>query len=139
MSQENVEVVRQVYEAAARRDTSAVFALYAPDIEWDASRTSRGAMAGRVVHGHDALRAWLRDWYGAWEKLEDRLEELIDVDDDNVVAIMVQRGRGRASGVDVEDRLGAVWTLRDGKVVRVVWFPTREAALEAVGRTGCSG
>ena len=27
----------------------------------------------------------------------------------------------------------AVWTIRNGKVVRVVWFPTREEALEAAG------
>ena len=133
MSQENVEVVRRVYEAAARGDTPSAMALYDPDIELDASRTSRGAMTGRVVRGREAVLACLREWYEAWESVEDHLEELIDAGDDSVVSIMVQRGRGRASGVEVEDRLGTVWTIRTGKIVRAVWFPSREDALEAAG------
>ena len=133
MSQENVEVVRRVYEAAARGDTQAVLALYDSEIEWDASRTQRGALAGAVVRGHEALLAWLHEWYEAWETVDDELEELIDVNDDRVVSIMVQRGRGRTSGIDVADRLGTIWTVRDGKVLRAVWFPSAEQALEAVG------
>jgi ketosteroid isomerase-like protein len=61
------------------------------------------------------------------------LEELIEAGEHGVVSVMVQRGRGRASGAEVEDRLGTVWTIREGKIVRVVWFPTPEEALEAVG------
>jgi ketosteroid isomerase-like protein len=133
MSQENVEVVRRVYEAAARGDTAAVFALYDPDIEWDASRTSRGVMTGRVVHGRDALLKWLREWYEVWETIDDDLEGLIEANDDTIISIMVQRGRGRASGVEVEDRLATVWTISEGKVTRVVWFPTEEEARQAVG------
>jgi ketosteroid isomerase-like protein len=133
MSQEDVELVRGVFEAAASGDTAAVMALYDPDIEWDVSRTQRGAMAGRAGRGREALLRWLRDWYDAWETVDDDLEELIDAGDQGVVSIMVQRGRGRASGVAVEDRLGAVWTIQEGKVVRTVWFPSPEEALEAVG------
>jgi ketosteroid isomerase-like protein len=132
MSRGNVEIVQAVFDAAARGDTAAVMALYDADIEWDASRTQRGAMAGRVARGQAALLAWLHDWYGAWEAVDDDLKELIEAGDQTVISIMVQRGRGRASGVEVEDRLGTVWTIRDGKVVRAVWFPSPEEALEAV-------
>jgi hypothetical protein len=38
MSRENVEVVRRVYEAVARRDAAAVLALNDPDVEVDGSR-----------------------------------------------------------------------------------------------------
>jgi ketosteroid isomerase-like protein len=130
---ENVEIVRQVYEAAARGDREAVFALYDRDIEWDASRTERGAVTGRVVQGHEALLRWLREWYEAWGSVDDELEQLVDANEETVVSIMTQRGRGRSSGVEVADRLGAVWTIREGKVVRVAWFPTPEEALEAAG------
>jgi ketosteroid isomerase-like protein len=133
MSRENVEIVRRVYEAAARRDTAAVMALYDPDVEWDASRTQRGAMSGRLVRGREALRIWLRDWYEAWETVDDDLEELIEASEDSVVSVMVQRGRGRASGIEVEDRLGTVWTIREGRIVQVVWFSSPEQALEAAG------
>ncbi len=133
MSRENVDVVRRVFAAAARGDTASVLALYDPDVEWDASRTSRGVMAGRVARGRDGLLAWLKDWYEVWETIDDHLEELIEAGEDKVVSVMVQRGRGRASGLEVENRLGAVWTIHNGKIVRVLWFPTGEATREAVG------
>ena len=38
MAQENVKVVRQVYEAAARRESASIFALYDPAVELDATR-----------------------------------------------------------------------------------------------------
>jgi ketosteroid isomerase-like protein len=133
MSRENLDVVRRLYEAAARRDNAAVYSLYDPDIVWDASRTERGAVTGRVVRGHEGLRKWLREWYGAWENIEDDLEELIEAGDHEVVSVMTQRGRGRASGVEVEDRIATVWTIRDEKITRAVWFPSRHEALEATG------
>jgi ketosteroid isomerase-like protein len=132
MSQENVEIVRKVFDAAARRDSAAVFDLYDPYVVWDASRTERGAITGKVVQGREGLLKWLREWYEPWETLDDTLEELIDAGQQRVVTVVVQRGRGRASGVEVENRLGGVWTVQDGKIIRVVWFPSREDALEAV-------
>jgi ketosteroid isomerase-like protein len=42
MSEENVEIVRQVYEAAAGRDAASIFALYDPDVELDATRLGVG-------------------------------------------------------------------------------------------------
>jgi ketosteroid isomerase-like protein len=61
------------------------------------------------------------------------LEELIDAGD-KVISIVTGRARGRASGVEVENRHhGGVWTIRGGKIVQVVWFPTREEAVEAAG------
>ena len=74
----------------------------------------------------------LRDRYEAWESIEDECEELID-GGDHVVSVVNSRGRGRASGVEVELTHAAVWTIGQGKVVRVAWFGTREQALEAAG------
>ncbi|TMK41167.1 MAG: hypothetical protein E6G56_04680 [Actinobacteria bacterium] len=51
MSQENVEVVRQVFEAAARRDADAVLALYDPEVEWDATQTPGGLGGDEVYRG----------------------------------------------------------------------------------------
>jgi ketosteroid isomerase-like protein len=49
MSQEDVEVVRRVFEASARRDSDAVLALYDPDVEWDAARFPTRAEALEAV------------------------------------------------------------------------------------------
>jgi hypothetical protein len=46
---------------------------------------------------------------------------------------VTRHARGRASGVEVERPFALPWTLREGKVVQVVWCLTREEALEAAG------
>ena len=135
MSRENVEVVRRIFEAIRRGDVAASFALYDPQIEWDTSQGSVGELlGGRLYRGHEEVRSVFRHLYEAWADFEVCLEELIDAGDEQVIAVVTGRGRGRASGVEVEQKdQGSVWTIRDGKVVRVVWFFTREDALEAVG------
>ncbi len=134
MSQENVEIVRQVYEAAARRNSTAIFAFYDPQVEWDMSHHPYGEMSkGRVYHGHAGLRDFFSEWYEVFENFEHDLEDLADVGE-HVISVGTDRGRGRASGADVRwNHIAAVWTIRNRKVVRVVWFRTREEALEAVG------
>jgi ketosteroid isomerase-like protein len=63
MSQENVEIVRRVYDAAARRDVATVLALYDPDVERDVSLHPLGGVTGkRVYRGHEGLRIWFREW-----------------------------------------------------------------------------
>ena len=43
---------------------------------------------------------------------------------------------GRSSGLEVEFRFYAQFTLQDGKVIRIYDHEEREAALEAAGLTG---
>jgi ketosteroid isomerase-like protein len=132
MSEENVELVRKVFDAVARRDTASVFAAYDPEIEWDVAGSPFGSLVGGVYHGYDGLRSWSRKWYEAWESVEHECRELIDAGN-NVISVVTNRGRGRASGAEVELTQFAVWTIRGGKIVRVVWFLTRREALETVG------
>jgi ketosteroid isomerase-like protein len=133
VSEENVELVRAVYDAVGRRDAAAVLSLYDQDVEWDGSRSALTSLEGRRVYrGHDGLREWFRDHYAAWEHIDHHCDELIDAGDE-VVSVVTSRGRGRASGIEVEIAHGAVWTIRGGKVIRVVWFETPEEALESVG------
>jgi ketosteroid isomerase-like protein len=133
MSQENVEIVRRIYEAAARRDAETVLSLYDPDVELDNTRLKM--VGGGVYNGHEGLRRFFREWHEAWEEIEYDYEELIDAGDEQVISVVTRRGRGRASGVDAEVRLALLWALRQGKVVRVVWYPSRAEALQAVGRS----
>ncbi len=101
MSRQNVEIVRKVYDAVARRDFAAVTALYDQDVEWDFSASpGRAAMGGTVYHGHEGLRRWWREWREAWEDYEDAYEDLIDAGE-HVISVTVSRGRGRTSGADI--------------------------------------
>jgi ketosteroid isomerase-like protein len=135
MPENNVDVVRRIFEAGSRRDGEAVLALYDEAIVWDVSRVDGADFEGGVFHGHDGLRRWHREWYSAWADIENDLEELIDAGE-NVVSVTTQRGRGKASGIDVEVKQWAVWTVRAGKVIRVAWFTSRDEALDAAGLPG---
>jgi hypothetical protein len=50
-----------------------------------------------------------------------------------VIAVVNRHASGRASGVKVERPFWLVWTLRDAKVTRLVWYLTRAEALDAAG------
>jgi ketosteroid isomerase-like protein len=114
-----------------------VLSLYDPNLEWDGRRHRWSEVLGRDaahVRGHEGLRGWSREYYAMWENLEDTLDELIDAGENDVVAIVTTRGKARGSGIEVVWKHHAgVWTVQDRKIVRVVWFPTREEALQAAG------
>ena len=132
MSRENVEVVRRIFEAGNKRDSATALALYDPALVFDVSRLEGADFEEGVFHGHDGLRRWFREWFAAWETVSNDLEQLIDAGD-SVVSVTTQRSRGRASGVEVELKQYAVWTIEGGKVTRVTWFQTRDEALGAAG------
>ncbi len=132
MSEENVEILRVIMDAQARRDWPAVFAHYHPEIEWDQSRNRLAFDLPPISRGHDAIRDWFRRSGDAFDLAEYEQQELIDAGD-QVVQFFRIRARGRASGIELEGPLAQVWTLSDGLVVRVEFFEDRAEALEAAG------
>src|SRR6476661_4542448 len=116
MSRENVDLVRGIYDAVARRDAASAFAVYADDIVWEVS-ARRAVVMGRAYHGHDGVRRFWRDALSAFGEVDLDIEELIDAGD-RVVAVIREREIGRSSGVPVEASHAAVWTLDEGKVIR---------------------
>jgi uncharacterized protein len=132
VSDENVQIVRRVYDALADPGED-ITALWDPDVEFDVSRDIWGAVVGGGHYrGVEGVRAWMLDLYAAWEQLDIEVEELIDAGD-KVVAVIRVTGRGRVSGIEIEYSPAGVWTIRDGRIVRVVWFAARDDALEAAG------
>ena len=135
MSQENVEVVRLAYEAFARGGLDRHMEHFSDDLDY---RSLGGALdepgaAFGPVRGKDALRALLQDWIHTFDGFGMELLELIDAGGDTVVALERFGGRAKRSGVDTDQVIGDVFTIRDGKIVRVREYPSLEAALEAAG------
>ena len=132
MSEENLEIVRRVFELGASRDAAATaLELYDPELVWDVSRL--GLVFGRgIYHGRQGLRDWFSQWYGAWENARNELEDLIDAGG-HVLSIHTQRAVGRDSGIQVELQQFAVWTLLDKRIIRVTWFRTLDEAVRAAG------
>jgi ketosteroid isomerase-like protein len=125
MSQENVEIVRRFTEAYRSGDFDAAVENLAPEIHYEVGQELPARQPDAV------LGVWER-WEREWETLEILPDEYIDVGDRVVVGIRY-RGRGRGSGVEVDDHLFEVHTLRAGKIIRKVEFKRRSEALEAAG------
>jgi len=130
MSQENVEVVAE-YTQSAARGVDAMAELWDPDISY---RAAEGAIddAGEL-RGPDAVRRYVQDWFDMFDDLSGVAEELIDVGDDRVVAVVRMTGRAKVSGIETDIRFSVVYTLRDGKIVHGREYMEKEQALESVG------
>jgi ketosteroid isomerase-like protein len=126
----NVDVVRAVFEAQRQRDWKAFRRLYDPDIEWEDVSGLWGDWGTR--RGFEDVRdAWVT-WFEAFERVEFEIESVVETGDE-VIAFIRASGRGRESGLDVDQRLPSVWTVRGGRVVRVRAYRNEAEALEAAG------
>jgi ketosteroid isomerase-like protein len=134
MSEENIEIVRRIYEATARGDTASVLAAYDENVEFDLSRSPfREFFPKHVVHGHEGLRAFFRERHEAWDWMQDECLSIREVGD-RVVTEVVTRGQGRTSGIETELSHYGVWSIRDGLVIRTEFFASESEALEAAAR-----
>ena len=86
----------------------------------------------RTYRGHDGLRQALLDWPSEWDDYRMEIRDISAVGP-HVLVTVWQSGRGKASGVTVEDDYTFVHEVQDGKQVRWLMFATREEALEALG------
>jgi uncharacterized protein len=122
MSQENVEIVRAIYDAWSKGESPRD--LLDPDIEYV---NPPYAVESGVRHGRSALDS-VREVYPDFRV---ELERFVDAGED-VVVIGIARGTS-ASGVATTRPHGFVWTVRDGRAVRFSWFHEPSEALKAVG------
>jgi ketosteroid isomerase-like protein len=121
-------VVRAAYAAWNLGDLDAVLESMHPDIEVTQDSRIPGAIQ---ASGKSAARAWLESFDETWEQFELTLEEVLEAGEAVAVVALV-RARGKASGVSVEQRVGHVLTMRDGRTIRWRSYMTPEEALEAV-------
>jgi ketosteroid isomerase-like protein len=130
MSAENVEVVRRGYEEFVATGEPPED-IIAPGFVWDMS-TFRGWPERKTYEGIEGMREFVADWAGAWEDWRLEVEELIDAGDE-MVAIMRQSGRSKATGLPVDMRFGQVWTVADGKETYMRMYAEPDEALRAAG------
>src|SRR5829696_9187881 len=114
-----------MYAAVNARDRGAIRALTASDIVV--------ATTVEAFRGPESLLEWLDEGDDAFDAFT---VELLDVEDlhGHVVVSMRQRGRGKRSGAEVDDRITHVWTLRDGQAITLQSFSHRDDAIRYVER-----
>ena len=133
MSQENVEVVRQLMalaeQARGHELTALPVNLVTPDFEVDLSRRVFNPETYRGLDGWARLNEQMREVWAEWHVVPERIVAA----GDRVVSIEVARGRGRGSGLETERRYASIWTFVEGRVARVEVGLDPDDALGAVG------
>ena len=130
MSEENVEVVRRVWEHFVANGEP-VDELVAPTYVLDLS-TWRDWIGQQQYEGVAGIRAFLHDWT---EGLDDWRVEIIAYRDagDRVVTLGHQSGRSAHSGISVEQLVAAVATVSNGLITRQEIYAEPAEALKAAG------
>jgi uncharacterized protein YndB with AHSA1/START domain/ketosteroid isomerase-like protein len=130
VSQQNVEIVRGIYERWGRGDFRAGVELYDPHVQLVLRPEFPDAGA---YHGPDEISKYMREDFLA--DLEDAVilgEEFLDAGDSVLVRVN-QVATGPGSGARVGIRYYQVWTFRGRSVIRIESVREREEALEAAG------
>jgi ketosteroid isomerase-like protein len=117
--------------ASAPRDDitdDALAEVYAPDVVIDMS--SGRVFNPKAYRGYDGLREYRDDLYETWDEVVFEPEDFIDEGEETLV-ISRMRGRGRGSGVPIDERAAGIWTVREGRIVyhRFLGAMSRDEAL----------
>ena len=123
MSEENVELVRRIYDAWERDESARDF--IAADLEYV---NPSYAVEPGTRRGSKSL-AVVRDTY---EDFKIKVERIIDAGDETVV-LAQYAASGPSSGIPVSGEHGYVWTVEEGLAVRFQWFRSHAEALKAAG------
>ena len=131
MSQENVEMVRRIYDELALGHFWAIAPLLDPQITWDWGPDMALVEGTTVYHGPHGVETATREWLKAWEGARVEAEEFFDAGE-QVVAFVHILAQPKHGGPEVEMHSANVWTVRDGLATGMKGY-TRDAALKAVG------
>jgi ketosteroid isomerase-like protein len=135
MSRENVEIVRRLFVAFQsvnlddfERRFDEVREIFDPQVEWVAAPHS--LLGSEEYRGYDGVRRFWTQFLSAWDEYRVEAEELIDAGD-QVVAVL--RLSGRTNELEVDEARSSLVTLRDGRIVRIEPFASKDGALNAAG------
>jgi ketosteroid isomerase-like protein len=130
MSQENVEIAKQVTDAINRRDWEAFYGLITADFEWHPAMP--GTFAEVRYRGREEFEAYVLELEETWEYLRADMEEFRDLGD-RVLLLGHMEGRGRASRAPVATQVAEIMDFEDGKLSRDRVFLDHDEAFRAAG------
>ena len=118
----------QMYEAYLAGDVDRALAYFHPDVAADFS--VRGDTA--PTEGRNALSETVATWVSTWYDYSERITDVRDTGN-TVCVIATQTGRGKGSGVEIENTWGQLYTVQNGLITSVTMYASPTEALEAAG------
>src|SRR5947207_3010675 len=94
MSQQNVEAMRRIVEAASRHDYRVALSDLDPAVEIDDADIPEST-------GEDSFRTWIARWDAAWESWHMEDVDIRPAGDDQVIALFTMVVQGRGSGIEL--------------------------------------
>jgi len=133
MSQESsttdpVELSHRFLDAATRLDFDAMVSFYAPDAVWE------GRASGMTFEGRTAIRGFWEDVTVAYEELESRSEEILDLGNGVTFGVVRASGRPVGSTGRVGLRVATVQVWEEGLIVRATTYDDPGEARAAAER-----
>jgi ketosteroid isomerase-like protein len=131
LSQENVEIVRGLIDAANRGDWEATIEHAAPGFVWDNSRAI-GTDNRVVLTSAEQARDFFKELNEIWESFRVEIDDVIPIGGSQVVVPHTTHIRGR-DGIEAQARTTWLFTIRNGQIERVCLYQDKAEALEAAG------
>jgi ketosteroid isomerase-like protein len=131
VSAANVDLVRSIYESWERGDFSRASEWAHPEIEC-------ASFGGPVSGGYTGTAAIEDGWRAMLAILDEpqpEAQEYRDVDEERVLVLGRLRGREKDTGADVEQLRANLFRIREGKVVRLIFYWDRGRAFSDLGIT----
>jgi ketosteroid isomerase-like protein len=130
MSRSDVEVVVDQFAAVNERDFQRAMDRYAEDVVLVVPPAESAPEPG-TYEGKEAVGQWFGNWFRSFAP-----DYHFDIDESRMIGDQVfiharHGGSGRTSGIEVRGELSYLYRVRNGEVIRVEIYPTREQALEA--------
>ena len=113
-----VGVMQGMAKAASEQNFAASDGSYAVDAVWDASRTGVG-----IFEGMPAIRRLFEDWRSGFEEWGISFEELLDLGNGVVFALVRQEGRPVGATGFVRLREASIWVWANGLIEHVATHP----------------
>lgn len=117
MSQENVDLIRGLYDAFAAGDVPGVLGVMSPDIVWMEAESYPYADGNAYVGPQAVLEGVFARCIDEWDGFAVEIDEILDAGD-TVVAFGRYTGTYKATGTSQSTQLVHVWRIEDGEIVR---------------------
>ena len=130
MIAENTEIVRRGFEALSKGGVEALLPFIHP--EFEVTTPSQFAAEPDTYRGHEGIRRYFDSFYDAMDEVRFEPGEFRDAQGRVIVPTKLI-ARGRTTGIETQQDVVLVWSLRDDLAIRVEVYATLEEALEGTG------
>jgi ketosteroid isomerase-like protein len=128
VSGENVDFVERGFEAFNERGVEGILSFIHP--EFEATTPPNLASEPDTYRGHDGIRRWFDSFDEVMDGIRWDARDFQQAGD-KVVVEFTLRARGKTTGLDFGQDAVMVWSMRDGKAIRVELFESLDEALRA--------